>query len=210
MSAIFGVMYGLNWLELAQSGEFATGIGSNLATYLVIMILVAIWEEMVFRGYLLINITEGAYHASLGHKGALAVGTLISSLLFGFAHFFNPNADLLSSINIMMAGVVLALPFLITGRLALSIGAHFGWNFFQGGVFGFQVSGAGFRHSLIRINETGPDLWTGGVFGPEAGLLGVFGFLIMLTCMYGYLKLQNHTMRVGISLKIPPKSERSR
>jgi hypothetical protein len=50
------------------------------------------------------------------------------------------------------------------------MGMHLGWNFFAGVGFGSPVSGLNI-YPLTRIQVHGPELWTGGVFGPEAGLI---------------------------------------
>ncbi|HKJ34165.1 MAG TPA: hypothetical protein VKA34_20200, partial [Balneolales bacterium] len=90
--------------------------------------------------------------------------------------------------NIMAAGVMLALPFILTGRLSMSIGIHMAWNFFQGGVFGFAVSGLPFRYSILQITHNGPLLWTGRFFGPEAGFAGVLGILLLIVVQLLYIK----------------------
>jgi hypothetical protein len=73
-------------------------------------------------------------------------------------------------LGIFAAGLLLAFCYVRTGKLWLSIGLHVGWNFFEGVVFGFPTSGVTI-YSLLHIHVTGPALWTGGAFGPEAGLI---------------------------------------
>lgn len=123
--------------------------------------LVAWWEELVFRGYLFQNLIDG-----IGLKWSI----VLSSIVFGFGHFFNPNATLLSTLMIALITPQLIYAYLKTGRLWLPIGLHLGWNFFQSAVFGFAASG---QHSpsLIAITPGTPDWLSGGPFGAEGSLV---------------------------------------
>ncbi len=104
---------------------------------------------------------------------------LISAMIFGFLHIWNPNATVFSSLSIAMtAGVVLALFYVLTRKLWVPIGIHIAWNFTLGGIYGAAVSG-GDTQGLIQAEIDGPELLTGGEFGPEASLVTVIFFLIV-------------------------------
>jgi membrane protease YdiL (CAAX protease family) len=134
------------------------------AVSLVILIAGAIQEEFIFRGMIFCKLER-----SFGSWIALAV----SAILFGLIHLANPNATLVSAIALMVTGGVLsAAIYMLTRSLWWAIGVHLGWNFFEGSVFGTQVSGhvqPGIFSSVI----TGPVAWVGGSFGPEAGLASI-------------------------------------
>jgi hypothetical protein len=88
---------------------------------------------------------------------------------------------------LVASGLFLASGYLRTRQLWLPIGLHIGWNFFEGPLFGFAVSGTG-PFTLIRQVPTGPELLTGGAFGPEAGLivLPALGIGLILINWYSY------------------------
>lgn len=133
----------------------------NMFSYL----LVACSEEVIFRG-ILFRMTDERY----GLWAALG----ISALLFGAVHLMNPGASLWSSVAIAVeAGVLLGIVYKYSGSLWLPIGLHWAWNFTQGNVFGFPVSGCGLEESIFRTSACGPDIITGGAFGPEASIISV-------------------------------------
>jgi len=182
MALIFLVEWTAGWITI--TGTFhapATHISLvlGLLLYLTSFIAVGILEELFSRGYQLKNVAEGlAGIRLLGTKGAIALATVLSAALFGYLHVKNPNATIISSFNIFLAGIFLALGLLLTGELAIPIGLHITWNFFQGQVFGFPVSGLESSLSVVAIVQGGNELITGGDFGPEAGLMGVGAMLL--------------------------------
>ena len=196
---IAGAAMGLIFLTILQTGGLEiTGYSWDrsgetfwlipLLVFFIQMASVGFYEEVMARGYLLPNITEGFTMGSITPQKSAVIAIVISSAIFGLGHAGNPNASTTAVVNIVLAGVMLAVPFIITGRLALSIGIHFSWNFFQGGIFGFRVSGMEVRNSLIQIQQGGPDWWTGGSFGPEAGVIGILGILLITGLTLLYLK----------------------
>jgi membrane protease YdiL (CAAX protease family) len=148
---------------------------------LFLFICIGTSEELVSRGYLLKNLAEGFNIKFIGPRGAIIIGWVLSSIVFGLFHIDNNNATFLSTLNITVGGIFLGLGFVITRNLAIPIGLHISWNFFQANVFGFPVSGITIPSEVVTVftvTQTGPDIWTGGAFGPEGGLLCSFAFLL--------------------------------
>ena len=141
----------------------------------------------------------------LGPRGAILATTLLTSMVFGMLHAGNPNASPISTFNITIAGVLLATGMLLTGELAIPFGLHIAWNFFQGNVFGFPVSGGDVRGAtFISVLQGGPDLWTGGAFGPEAGLLGLSVTLIGILLTGLWVRWRYGRVRLDLSLARAP------
>lgn len=164
MGLIFAAEWALGWLrvtDLAWQSQPGSGLILDVGLWLAVFILVGWNEELMSRGYHLQTIASGM---------GLFWGLLISSAIFGLLHLSNPNATWLSAAGILFAGLLLGYAYIRTGQLWLSIGLHIGWNFFEGVVFGFPVSGLE-TYRLLQTSVDGPTLWTGGAFGPEAGLI---------------------------------------
>jgi len=181
MGLIYLTMLGLGWLVFTGfAWEFdpLSTVISSVLTLFVVFVFVGWNEEVLSRGYHLQTIASGTN---------LLWGVIISSILFGLLHFGNPGANWISTIGIFFAGVYLAYGYVRTKQLWLSIGLHIGWNFFEGVVFGFPVSGLDI-YALLRIKVTGPVLWTGGVFGPEAGLIVLPALIVGMLLIYLYTK----------------------
>lgn len=156
--------------------------------YFIKMLSIGFYEELISRSYLIPNIKEGFTIGKIDPSKATIIAILLSSLLFGTGHLGNPNVSIFATINIIAAGVMLAIPYVLTGRLSYSVGLHFSWNYFQGGVLGFRVSGIEPMHPIISIKQFGNPLWTGGSFGPEGGVIGLFGVILMLVLIVSYIK----------------------
>ena len=122
----------------------------------------ALVEEVIFRGYPLQVMAEG-----LG--GPVAVG--VTSVVFGLLHGWNPGVTRLALLNITLAGLLLGLAYWRSYSLWFATGVHFGWNWASGFVADLPVSGLGLDTPGYEAVIRSPALWTGGAFGPEAGLL---------------------------------------
>ncbi len=189
IATVFMIEWWAGWVTVTSYGwniPLETPFGIGLVSFFISMLLVGFHEELFSRGYQILNLTEGLRYPVIGQSGAITIAVLLTSSLFGLLHLFNPNASLLSTFNITLAGIVLAIPYILTGSIALSVGLHFSWNFVMAGVLGFPVSGKEIEFSILNIAQSGPELWTGGAFGPEAGLLGLIGMAILLggACVY--------------------------
>ena len=164
MAAIFLVEAGMGWIQIESIGWVEGGSGaaaSGIGAWIFLFILVGWYEELYFRGYLLSNLAEG-----MNRNWALALSTII----FSAAHLTNPNSSIASLIGIIAAGLFLGYAYIRSRDLWLPVGIHIGWNVFEGVIFGFPVSGIE-TGALVHQFPTGPEIITGGSFGPEAGMI---------------------------------------
>lgn len=174
MTLIFVTEWALGWVSI--TGTFRVSgmpFALGLLLALIQFLFVGVQEELLFHGYQMRNIAEGLHLPKVSARTAVLAAYLISSIIFGLFHLGNPNMTLVSLLNLMAAGLFLGLGYALTGELAIPIGLHIAWNFFQGNVFGFPVSGTYAGASMLSIRQAGPDLATGALFGPEAGLIGL-------------------------------------
>ena len=205
MLFIFEVERAAGWITVTgafNSLRWMPGFWSGLISSLVAFVCVGIYEELFSRGYQLRNLAEGLNLKQLNPRKALLLAYLISSSVFGMLHLFNPNASLVSTLSLIFAGLFLGLGYLLTGNLAISIGLHITWNFFEGNVFGFQVSGVPAGASFITIQQGGPILWTGGAFGPEAGLVSLVGIALGCLVILAWVRWRYGTIQTKYSLAI--------
>ena len=128
-----------------------------------LLLFAAAFEEILFRG-----VVFQPLEAAIGTGWALA----LSGTLFGALHLGNTNATWVGAVAVGLAGVALGAVFAWTRDFWLLTGLHLMWNFMQGPIFGVAVSGNVFQ-SLIRPRIRGPEAFTGGAFGFEAGAITV-------------------------------------
>lgn len=186
----------LGWgilISLLQMGVIALvyqmgGIGTfelnelSLEPILFILGLFPFWllqggtEEVATRGWLLTRI---AARTNL----PLAIG--ISSSLFGILHLGNSGVTFISLLNIVLDGVLAALLFIYTDSIWLVVAQHGTWNYVQGNLLGFQVSGTGADASIFSFTMgSGPDWLTGGAFGAEGSIITTLVLLVSLVIVY--------------------------
>ena len=129
--------------------------------YLCLFAVVSLNEEIAMRGYILQNLSS-----SFNKYIALA----LSSLVFMIMHIGNPNMSAIPLFNLFLAGLFLGIYCIHRKNLWFPIGAHFTWNYFQGPVLGFEVSGNEVNSIFIQRLD-GSDFITGGQFGFEGSII---------------------------------------
>lgn len=162
---------------------------SSLFVSLGLMALIAFSEELVFRGYVLDNLMQ-----SFPNKW---VALIISAALFAAFHFTSPEIYPLAFVNLFLAGLLLGVNYLYTRNLWFSFFFHLSWNFFQGPILGFRVSGLVFP-SLLQSETKGDLFITGGDFGLEGSILTtVTAFITLFVVAWAFERKYNAPLVSG-------------
>lgn len=178
-------------LSLFGFVEFEQGDPSmqGAAALAGVLVVLAGWlvqgaaEETLTRGWML---------PVLAARYKPWVGITASSLVFAILHGLNPNLGIIALINLALFGLFAAFYALREGSLWGICALHSSWNWVQGNIFGFEVSGSDFGGgSLLNLMETGPDWLTGGAFGPEGGLAVTALLVVGMTFIFFWPRQEN-------------------
>lgn len=175
---LYVVSFGLSLLTGTVEVAGVQLVPSALLGTLLLFLLVAVTEEVMLRGFVLGRMLAGGMNRF--------VALFLSSALFSAMHLFNPNFALLPFVNILLAGCLLGASFLYTRNLCFPIALHWFWNWMQGPVLGYEVSGMNSGESLLTLRLTGSDLLTGGSFGFEGSLLCTVLLVVGTLAIIGY------------------------
>ncbi len=187
------IIYAAGFAFLLAGGWIAvTGFGvgwGSLAQTFLLMTLVSLAEETMVRGFVLGHLLDA------GINRFVALG--LSSLLFSSMHLANPNFSLTAFVNIFIAGLLLGSVFIYTRSLAFSVCLHLFWNWIQGPVLGFGVSGLASGGSVLTLSLAPQTLMNGGDFGFEASLPCTVLMLLFLTLILLRHEKNTHPCPVG-------------
>ena len=182
----FGILYAIGEVEIAAVHFSAY----ELLLSWILMLLVALTEEIAFRGFV------------LGHLLAAGVNRFValflSSALFSLMHIFNPNFSLIAFLNILLAGILIGSTYIYTRNLWFAIALHLFWNWIQGPILGYQVSGNNFTTSMLTLRMPEENVLNGGAFGFEGSLI-----CTVLMIVFTILIVWWGEKREAISLAVP-------
>ena len=179
---LFGGAVGLlavtGFVEIEQGNPSTQGTAALGGVLIVLIgwIVQGAGEEVLTRGWML---------PVLSARYKPWVGIIVSSLFFAVLHGLNPNLSVIAMINLALFGFFAAFYALREGSLWGICALHSVWNWVQGNIFGFEVSGGSFGGgTLLNLMETGPDWFTGGPFGPEGGLAVTIMLLVGMAFIF--------------------------
>lgn len=157
----------LKWMDIIfDSRALFLALGGTL--------MIAFFEELIFRGYMLNNLMDS-------FPKWLAL--LISALLFGIFHLSNPSSTgFFPFANSLIMGLILGVNYIYTRNLWFSFCFHAGWKFLEGPVFGY--SGDEFFQTLLQPELKGDATITGGISGLEGSAILMATALLSLFALY--------------------------
>ena len=174
--AITGLIVAASGVQLTLDPGRSLGAIASAAW---VFLFVALFEETLFRGFVFQRLVEGA-----GAWPAL-IGL---ALVFAVAHWGNPDmtgaTKIWATFDTALGAIVLGLGYLRTRSLAFPVGFHFAWNWTQGALLGFDVSGFDQAGLLQPLLLDKPEWMTGGNFGPEASVFAVIVDLTLIGLLW--------------------------
>jgi membrane protease YdiL (CAAX protease family) len=175
MLGVFAAELGMGAIGTSPAPAGATG----LLPWACEKLFHTVKEELIMRSLLL----PGLLMVLRGRAG-LTIG--LTALAFGLIHVSNPGASPMSVLGNAFGGAIYGTAFVLGRNVWLPIGLHFGWNFVQGPLLGFPVSGIA-AGGLQQVHHLGPAWLTGGAYGPEAGAVGLAARFVVVALLLLWL-----------------------
>jgi membrane protease YdiL (CAAX protease family) len=182
------------WASFSFNG-FSIDMLLYLLICLVVLVVSASYEEILFRGYIFQSLIEGSN---------FWITLVVFSLLFGAGHIGNVGVTAFTIAFTVIAGVFLGVVYFKTRALWMCIGVHFTWNWTMGPIFGMGVSDSKFlRRSLFSYSP-----WESGfIGGPDTISEIVQGIVLLALTIYiwkaNWLKPAEYNRKLWA--KYPPK-----
>jgi membrane protease YdiL (CAAX protease family) len=172
----------LKWTDMDLNAQ-------SLTISIGLLMLIAFSEELVFRGYILNNLLD-----TFDNRW---IALIISALLFASFHVTNSGMNALAFANLFLAGLLLGINYIHTRNLWFSFLFHFSWNFFQGPLLGFNVSGLHLP-ALLQAETSGDALITGSDFGLEGSMLNTAVSLTAVLLLALAFERKYHSGPIGV------------
>lgn len=170
----------LGWFRVERSGVSGDQMPA-LCGGVCDFSLAAIFEEVALRGYVF-----SILHQNWGGAAAVTGSAAIFSLFHLVKH---PRIPLIFTLNAFFFGVLTAQTRLVTGTLWMPIGLHVGWNLAMGPVFGMPCSGKMYNNGLVTCAVQGPEWLTGGLYSPDAGIIGTTALIVASAALTFFLPM---------------------
>ena len=181
-------LYGAGFLLLLLAGGISvTSVNpcfSSLLQTWIFFFFVALFEETACRGFLLGRMMDAGVNKF--------VALFLSSAVFSSLHLFNPNFAAVPFFNLLLAGVLLGSAYIYTRNLWFAIMLHWFWNWLQGPVLDFEVSGNRIGESLLTLQTPDMPLLNGGPFGFEGSLVCT---ALMVACTFLVIRYYERQIR---------------
>ena len=158
--------------------DAARSVGALLIGFYTFL-FVALFEETLFRGFIFQRLLDGV---------GIWPAQIALATLFAAGHWGSPGmqgtTEIVAFTDLFLAAVLFGLAYLRTRSLALPIGLHLGWNWTQGHVLGFGVSGYDFAGWWNPVFQGKAEWLTGGAFGPESSIFSPLVSLLMIVLLW--------------------------
>lgn len=222
ITAVFSIQYGLGWISIVGTYVKSVELGFWLALLIPLINLTAaaLFIELFFRGYLIVNLAESFnflralyqpnpplgslskirlfLNNSLFHQSAVMAAWVCGTAFFLWYRLSDNMESSVFILNILRASFMLTLPFIMTRNLGMPLGINLGWTFFASNIFGLRVQNLVLtKTSVLAIVLNGPDNYTGGIAGPESGLIGMGAIVIASGIVMAWVKYRQNHMPPG-------------